>query len=271
MQKVLLFLCLLSLHIGLHADVSPPPKKVLILIIASDGLPAYIEMQKIWQSYMHNDPDHVEVYFVKGDPQLSKEFEITKDTITVKCEESYKPGIINKTLLAMEVMLPRLKEFSYVVRTNLSSFYHFPNLLNQLESLPKEKCYYGIFMYEPESWHPQLGTINFISGAGIILSADLMKFLVRCKQQIQFMSSELADDVVIGLILQRSFISYIPGERFDFVSREDYENKKDAIPSNAFHFRAKAFFDARKPEHDYKDELYILQQLVNKYYPEIQK
>ena len=36
--------------------------KVLVLIIASDNQPVYLELQKLWRSYMHQDRKHIEAY-----------------------------------------------------------------------------------------------------------------------------------------------------------------------------------------------------------------
>ncbi len=243
-----------------------PPKKTLVLIIASDGVPAYLELQRVWKSYMHRDPEHFEVYFIRGDPNLSKDYEISNDTITIKAAENYSPGIANKTVLSMEAIQPRLKEFDYVIRTNLSSFYYFPNLLKFLNKLPKQKCYCAISMYIPESACPKFGRIYFGSGAGIIVSPDLVEMMVKEKEDIFLYSSDLPDDVLIGLFFQKRNIPIINAERVDFFTREEYESKKDAIPAHAYHFRAKALYDLRRPEHEYQNELYILKQLLNKYY-----
>ena len=40
--------------------------KVLVLIITSDNLPVYPKLQKVWKSYMHSDPEHIEAYFIRG-------------------------------------------------------------------------------------------------------------------------------------------------------------------------------------------------------------
>ncbi len=120
-------------------DFSDRDMKILVLIIASDNLPVYVEEQKIWRAYMHLNPKHVEAYFIKADPTLSTPFAIKEDIIWARGAENVRPGVLNKTLLAFEALLPRLHEFDYVIRTNLSSFYVFPRLFTFLETLPKEQ------------------------------------------------------------------------------------------------------------------------------------
>ncbi|MCX6988703.1 MAG: hypothetical protein NTZ52_04285 [Chlamydiae bacterium] len=122
-------------------DLNHRNPKVLVLIIASDNFPGvdlvfpYPELKKIWRSYMHTNPN-IEAYFIQGDPNLSSPYEIQGDVIWSKTEENLRPGILNKTLLSIECMLPRINEFDYVLRTNLSSFYVFPRLLHFLQTLP---------------------------------------------------------------------------------------------------------------------------------------
>lgn len=248
-------------HIPTH--LAQKDKKVLVLIIASDNLLAYLELQKIWNAYMHKDRKHFEVYFIKGNPALSTAYEINGDSIIVKTEESLVPGIVKKTVLSLEAMLPRLKEFDYVLRTNLSSFYYFPNLLMYLSVLPKDKCYSAVSQYCDTS---QFGRIYFGSGAGFILSSDLAAMLVKGKEEIFKLSKDLPDDVLIGYFFQKRNIFAKPANRIDFVSREEWENKKDRLSKGAYHFRAKKSYWIRKDTDDYEDEIYILKQLLLKYY-----
>lgn len=241
--------------------------KVLVLIISSDGTEAYRELQKVWKSYMHSDPAHFEVYFIKGNPELPTPFEIKGDDLFVKTEEGYVPGIVNKTILSMEAMLPRLKEFDYVLRTNLSSFYVFPRLLNFVSTLPKKKCYCGIRMHIPGSWIPKFGyTINFVSGAGFLLSSDLVEMLVREKEDIFKFNNDLPDDVLIGLFFQNRSIHSIPAERMDIPTRDQWIAQKDKIPERAFHFRAKNNNNIRTESESFSDELYINLELLKMFY-----
>jgi len=116
-------------------------KKILILIIASDNHPAFLQLQEVWRSYMHLDPEHVEAYFIKGNPNMEAPYEIIGDTLYSKVVDDYQPGILKKTVLSMEFVLDKIHNFDYVLRTNLSSFYAFPQLLQFLNTLPEKNCY----------------------------------------------------------------------------------------------------------------------------------
>lgn len=213
--------------------------KILVLIIACDinatfpdtpqNDPVYPELQKVWRSYMHLDPDHVEAYFMKSDPNLTAPFKIEGDTIWTQGQETWIPGILNKTIVSMEAMLPRLDEFDYIIRTNLSSFYVFPRLFKFLKTLPKEKCYSGVRV-PFHHW-------SFMSGCGFILSPDLVRLLVQHKNQLYNHST--IDDVVIGRFFYDQLVPFTDAPRTDFTSIRIWDEQKNTIPEYAFHFRTR--------------------------------
>ncbi len=241
--------------------------KVLVLIIASDNLEAYIKLQNVWRSYMHSDPEHFEVYFIRGNPDLSTPYKIEGDDLFVKCEENYVPGITEKTVLSIEAMLPRIKEFDYVLRTNLSSFYAFDRLLNYLLCMPKEGYYGGVHQYLPEDWVPEYGRIDFVSGAGILLSSDLAEMLVSEKEDVLEFSKELPDDVLFGYYFQNKSIPIFGIGRLDIPSIEHWNLIKENMPEVIFHFRAKQNYGIRSAQEAFEDELYIDLELLKMFYP----
>lgn len=243
----------------------PKPLKTLILIIATNDQPAYIEMQKIWQAYMNSDPEHFEAYFLRADPTLSSPYAIGPNEITVKTEEGLVPGILNKTILGIKAMESRLNEFDYVIRTNLSSFFSFPNLLKFLNQLPREKCYSGVSMHViPDS--STFKFINFISGAGIYLSTDLVKLLIKDHAQFEKYKTQFPDDVFLGLFYMLKNIRQLDAQRWDYPTHQvwlDYNHKTE---DHAYHLRAKYSYDVRKIMDPYQDELLTLKALLKKYY-----
>lgn len=232
--------------------------KTLVLIIATDNLPAYKDLQDIWKSYMNDDPEHFEAYFLRADPKLTEPFVIRPNEIVVKTEEGYAPGILNKTLLAMEAFLPRLDEFDYVLRTNLSSFFPYKNFLKHLETLPRTNCYSGVSV----PWYEY----SFVSGAGIVLSSDLVRLLV--KKHHEFDSAKtLPDDVFIGLFYHKNKVPITCTARWDYPTYEGWLKYNHQIEDFAYHFRAKANYNFRTDKDPHTDELLTLKALLNKYYP----
>lgn len=244
--------------------------KVLVLIIASDGTKAHVELQKIWKAYMHTDPKHFEVYFIRGNPNLAVPYEINGDDFFLKCEESYVPGILEKTILSMEAMLPRLKKFDYILRTNLSSFYVFPKLLDFIQTLPREKCYCGRKISISLGSIPKFGRVTFASGAGILLSSDVAEMLVRKKEELFSYKNDLPDDMVLGFFFQNNNIPLLDSPRTDFPNWHSWLQGKKSIPKNAFHFRAKGHPNIRTVDEQFSDEICIDMKLLKMFYPRVQ-
>ena len=168
--------------------------KVLVLIIASDNEPRYIELQKLWRSYMHSDPEHVECYFIRGDHNLpiSNLYQLDGDVLWSRTKECTVPGILIKTIYSFEYFQPRLKEFDFVIRTNLSSFYIFPRLLDYLETLPKKGCYSGPLARRD---------LTAASGCGIIFSPDVVELIIKYRSLLIARCRVNYDDVVIWELL----------------------------------------------------------------------
>lgn len=242
-------------------------KKILVLIIASDDKPIYVELQKIWRSYMHKDPDHIEAYFIRSNPSLTTTYKVDGDIIWLPSVENLIPGIINKTILALEAFLPRIQqEFDYVLRTNLSSFYVFPRLLDFLEQCPKTNFYGGVKVIS--------GPYTFASGCGFLMSPDVVDLLV--KNKAHFLNNTAAhDDGIIGAFLLNNKIpifnfghynyelldTYKIGDKFNWI-RTDWDNKKNSLAEDVFHFRVRGVVE----ESRLADDLHIHSLLLKMFY-----
>jgi hypothetical protein len=235
-------------------NVKPKPLKLLVLIIASDSRPVYIELQQAWRSYMHRDPEHIQAYFIKANPLLKEDYLIDGDIIWCKTEEIERPGIINKTILSLEAMMPFMDQIDYVLRTNLSSFYIFDRLLKILEASPRTKFCYGSFFY----WYQY----QLPSGCGYVFSTDLARQM--CEQKHRLMNDpNMPDDAISGLFFIESGASYVIHERFCFWDLDSWNCYKDAIPEAIFQIRVKNYYDTKRESED----IIIYKQLVDKYYP----
>lgn len=164
-----------------------------MLVIASRG-PAYDAfITGYWIPLIHyvrenSLPIHIRLLFGKeSDPSglpLSDEMFLRFNT-----EESIIPGILEKTLAALEWTLANIS-FKHVVRTNLSSVFDVRKMLEISHGLPDEKSYVGVKL--------PIGSKYFVSGAGMWLTKDLCQLLVSSSKQFR---NDLNDDVAIGILL----------------------------------------------------------------------
>lgn len=201
--------------------------KVLMLIISSDTDPVYAEHRKVWSSYMNSSPD-IDSYFIQyhDGPQ-----ELDGNIFWLTGKESFK-GIIAKTIDSLDYFLKQ-KEYDYVVRTNMSSFWNFKALLSHLDTLPKERVYSAIIGNH--------NGIPFASGSGFIMSQDVAKLLVDNRKIAE--SVGIIDDVDIGYTMRELGIPILAGRRTDFYSMNMYLSHK--YDPTAYHYRIK-WNDPRK-------------------------
>ena len=141
--------------------------------------------------------------FVTYCPTLESEWEIDGRMIKIRGNESYMPGILEKTLKAIEICLENF-EFDYLVRSNMSMVID----LKELESKIKNTWYGGhifnlTWTCEFSGITPQvlekLYGLQFISGSCIVYSRNLCKYIVEQGEQCD---RSLADDVSLGLLLR---------------------------------------------------------------------
>lgn len=241
LKKILLFLTIVSqISCAQQEDESlkqpKQPLKILLLIICSDDLQVYLELQKTWRSYMHNNPQQIEAYFLRGNLNQTTTFQYKDDTIWTKTHESYESGVTNKTILTFEGIIPRLHEFDFVVRTNLSSFMIFPRLLKFLESAPKTKFYCGSPMFYNK---PPFTMLPYASGSGFILSTDLVALLVENKS-LFLNHPHCCDDVHIGSFFFNQGIALVPKNRIDITTIEQWNQNRNKVDPDLFHIRVRS-------------------------------
>lgn len=275
MNRYINYLILLALMVGgffIYTKSYAKPedkKKLLVLVLASDNHPAFLELQDVWRSYMNLNKKDMTAYFIKGDVNLNQSSKIVADTLFTPVQDNYKPGILKKTVLSLESFGPKLDNYDYVLRTNLSSFYDFPQLLAFLDTLPKEKLYAGAPLLPSFDVPPQFARTEFAWGAGFILSSDMAKMVVENKDKLFANSETVPDDVLIGALMKENQIPVVAVPVYTFKTRADWLNGKTLIPASAFHFRAKSHYVTRRLEDPYDDELFIAAELTKRTYPNV--
>ena len=182
-------------------------------------------------------PPTVDVWFVKAKPArlwvgdiandgpLSDTVEFDREamTIYVKGEETYIPGILNKTIEAIRAIG---LDYDFVWRTNLSSVLDFDGLIRYCNGVlrshdvldgshdvlyesnkkvlyesNKKVLYAGYIGLAPIEAEFD-SYIRFASGAGFLLSRETVQYLL---DNISLLRRDLIDDVAIGALLEPQF------------------------------------------------------------------
>lgn len=173
--------------------------KILMLIITTDIFILYKNMINILRSYLPLYSGNIEYYFLQllppEDPtwnHTQKSYKFDGDCLFIKGCESFKPGILDKTIKGMRLF--DLNKYDFLIRTNLSSYYIFDKFLPFVSTLPRRDLYCS----------PALGWILtsdgrkfYGSGSIIILSVDVANYL--CSPERKFLGRTTDfDDIVIG-------------------------------------------------------------------------
>ena len=198
-----------------------------MLVISSNTFPVYSHHRDVWRTYMTSHPE-IECRFIESRPLVFLPT-LTSDTLTLRGVERYGT-ILRKTIEGLEYFLTR-RTYDYIVRTNLSSVWDFKELLCYLATLPRERVYAGQRIVNAETG------VEFASGAGILMSADVARTLLA-NQRIA-LSFPAFDDVAIAKALIASGIRPSSLPRVDFVSLAHYSEHHDKIPPGSVHYRIK--------------------------------
>ena len=237
---------------------------VLVLVIASNSPAHYLEMQKVWTKWTYkqvsSNAQVFDVWFVKAKPErlwigdivndgpLSDIIEIDNDamTIFVKGDETYIPGILNKTIEAIRYFGKGAsfdgKGYDYIWRTNLSSILDFDGLLHYIDS-GVSGCYSG---YIGEATSDTSDTcvrctsdtcVRFASGSGFLLNRCAIDYLIENEHLLR---RDLIDDVAIGALLEPRFgLTHID---------RCWVDESLVFPDNVFHFRCETYQHLRTIE-----------------------
>lgn len=205
--------------------------KAIMLVIASyDNI--YCNIIETWKTYM-NKVNNVKIYLLYNRNDLVEQIVVDEEEgiIFYNCEESFIPGIFLKTIYAMEYCNKKYS-YDYLIRTNLSSFYNIPKLINYLDEQPKSNFAGGM---QCVSFN-----IRFISGSGVIISCDLVKKIL--KSALEDKATELIknypDDVLLSCLLSLhinpSTFKEVPCLH---ISEKLTNEKIELLSNDYFHFR----------------------------------
>lgn len=176
---------------------------IIILVIASK-LQIYDFFKSIWTKYDKTHPN-IRVFYVYGventgtstgvDKVNQNELEIidNADLVFKNVKESLIPGCLDKTIKALEYIDTNFT-YNFLIRSNLSSLWRFKELHDYVENKSNNNNNNALNVYEGiTGTHNK--TIKFVSGAGILMSQDVVKNILKNKERINY---GLIDDVALA-------------------------------------------------------------------------
>jgi len=155
----------------------------------------------------------IDYYFITYDKNLTQEFKLINDTLFIKGSETHL-NILDKTIKSLRYFT-NIKEYDFIVRTNISTAFNYKLLYDYLNEIPRNNIYIGGNLYKLVWLDPRSGVTKentekyslndlfFFQGICIILSRDVVKFILDNSNNLIY---QIVDDVSIGLFIK----TYLP-------------------------------------------------------------
>jgi len=191
--------------------------KVLILVPLSRKYPSNQILNSIKKTWGNNSV--FETIFYTGDNKFNN---FNSNFLELNVSNDFK-DFGKKTLLCFEEILKH-RDFDYVFRTNTSSYLNKTALLEFITKQPGRNYYAGKIENFPKI------NLNFGSGAGYVLSKDLVELVVNNKK---VWNHDLNEDVALGKILYDLEVPLNQLDRYDIESLKDLKN----IDLKHYHYR----------------------------------
>lgn len=188
--------------------------KIIVLIISSSTpfTKLYNDLKNLQSKVF--EKLGIEYYFLECDPTIEQDLVVSNNTITAKAKESYTPGILIKTLKALD-FIHKNKTYDLVLRTNLSSLFNYPKLIEHLDKTIKNK--------QENFCGGVLGKVDgkiYLSGAGILLGKNAVDHLVSGLFDDALYN--YPDDVAISQMLKDDF-TFTALNRLDIIRTQGNE------------------------------------------------
>jgi hypothetical protein len=185
--------------------------KVTVLFLAIyNETPDYIQMYSSHVNYLNYlkynnfNPTYYFVIF----KDLGHDDYLVDDKnymLYINGRETFLPGILDKTIKALDVIHNKLKlEYDFIFRTNISTFIHFENTLSYLKNFaePKKEMYYIGPLIRLQWLDNACGIVDkrywgtaYCAGTCIIMSYALVENIIINRKKIHY---NIIDDVSIG-------------------------------------------------------------------------
>jgi len=205
-------------------------KAIMLVISSYDNI--YSDIVETWKTYMKK-VNNVKIYLLYCRSDLDEQMVVDENEgiIMYNCEESLVPGIYLKSIHSMDYCHKTFK-YDYLIRTNLSSFYNIPKLLDYLDELPDNNYAGGVYGVSYN--------IPFICGAGIVISSDLIEKMLKSALQDNAVNEILhyPDDVLLSYLINLHInpVTYQGVPRCNISEKLTVE-KIESLSRDYFHFR----------------------------------
>jgi hypothetical protein len=175
-------------------------KRIVNMVLYSRSF-AYDEMYKITREYYKRFDNVLTLYYLFS--ESDREPYIEEDILYLPGNETYIPGILDKTMTAFSYIWKNYPNYDYYIRTNISTIVDINQFLKRVEREPIE--YGGFVICLPDGYRDPVSGIDdnrfvgttYATGTLIIFSNNLFKRIIDHSHQVD---RTVIDDVAIGIL-----------------------------------------------------------------------
>lgn len=189
-------------------------------------------MYKILSRIYKSNSGDIVTLFVDYSENAIQQFEIKNDRLTIRGKESLVPGLLWKTLDSLVYLENNIKDFDFIIRSNISTVIEGKRLVELLKRSP-DVHYLAGNLLKLEYYAPEYGIIDktwwgtlYAQGTFIAMSSSLCQQIIKLRHKFH---TNIVDDVAIGVFLRENFPEYkiyhLPRGRF--ISISDQKLTKD--------------------------------------------
>ena len=194
--------------------------KILVIVLSFKDSGIYEKLEfTARETWNKDEVDNVETIFFYGGHSQN---ELIGDRLYLASPEGLS-NLGHKVISAFEFLLENMR-FDFIFKINLSAYLN-KSLLKEICSSMEQKNIYSGFLGD-------FGDTVFTSGAGTLLSKDVVQFIVENKNDWQH---NYMEDVSMGMLIKKKNITPIALPRVSIVNGINREQ----INTKCFHYRCK--------------------------------
>ena len=188
----------------LLAASSAPNYEHVHLVLYSAEHPHCVEMYKQTRTYYHAFSNIKTIYYTFTESMASG-CRLVDDVLFIAGTESYIPGILVKTVKALEYVHANIAFSGFLIRSNISTVVNMDNLLLSLTAAAEPVEYAGplwtLRWVEPSSGlhDDRYHGLRFVSGTCIVFSHAAVARLLADTSALEY---TLIDDVALGAFVE---------------------------------------------------------------------
>ena len=196
--------------------------RCVVLVIAHHN-PAYEELRRAWDAHWrcheHGALRNMRRYYLYNDPHQTEPVRVDDHDwkLTFPHEETYPaPGLLLKTLGALDHLAASGVTYDYLLRTNVSSLFDWPWMERYLRGLRPDRLVSGV-PYMPHR----------MSGMCLLLSADLVRDIATHRDRLEMYRPD--DEAVALYLLVRHSAAGVDALEYQSISSVTIRTPVDAF------------------------------------------